>query len=220
MITCARPCFVDRSYPFGPHTHTQNWDQPSYPLAVFNSSAAQYVSGVAWHCYGGEVSAQSTVQAAYPSMSAYLTECSDGGWVSDPWDSTMQLIIGALNNYARGVIRWGIALDPSYEPHLPGGCSDCTGIVTIINATTWTPTADYWGFAHFAPFVPRNSRRIACNSTAPLMSSAFLTPDNVIVLVVYNSGSTAAAIAIGWHGASVTTSLPAMSAATFTWSNN
>ena len=122
----------------------QNWDEPYYPLAVFNSSVAKWVAGVAWHCYGGDVTAQSAVQAAYPSMNAYLTECSDGTWVPNPWDSTMQLLIGALNNYAKGVIRWGIALDPSNEPHLPGGCDTCTGIVTINNETSWLPNADYW----------------------------------------------------------------------------
>lgn len=208
----------------------QNWDEPYYPLAIFNSSVAKWVSGVAWHCYGGDVTAQSSVQAAYPSMSTYLTECSDGTWVPNPWDSTMQLLLGALNNYAKGVIRWGIALDPNNEPHLPGGCDTCTGIVTINNETSWVPNADYWvrlcslspahsaqGFAHFAPYLPRGSVRIASTTTSPLMSTAFLTPASNVVVVVYNTGQSATSVALSWHGSSVSVSLPGMSAATFTW---
>ena len=195
----------------------QNWDEPYYPLTIFNSTAAKYVSGVAWHCYGGDVSAQSTVQASFPAMGAYLTECSDGGWVADPWDSTMQLIISALQNYARGVIRWGIALNPSYGPHLPGGCTDCTGIVTVINATSWVPTADYWGFAHFSPYVPRGSVRVGITVTTPLMAVAFSTPPSNLVLVVYNTANSTSPLAVSWRGSSFTASMPAMSSATFLW---
>ena len=37
-----------------------NWDVPSQPLTVLaDSTARRYVQGVAWHCYGGSVSAQS-----------------------------------------------------------------------------------------------------------------------------------------------------------------
>ena len=61
--------------------------------------ARRYVSGVAWHCYEGDVPAQSPVHDAFPDKDAWFTECSGGewspkfaevlGWMTD------KLIIGA-----------------------------------------------------------------------------------------------------------------------------
>ena len=47
--------------------YDHNWNDPSFPETVLgDSSAAQYVTGTAWHCYAGDPSAQSTVEAAVP----------------------------------------------------------------------------------------------------------------------------------------------------------
>ena len=43
-----------------------------------DSAARRYVSGVAWHCYGGDVAAQDAVHAAHPDKDVYFTECSGG----------------------------------------------------------------------------------------------------------------------------------------------
>ena len=57
--------------------YDHNWNDPSFPETVLgDSSAAQYVTGTAWHCYSGDPSAQSTVEAVYPSYGTYETECS------------------------------------------------------------------------------------------------------------------------------------------------
>lgn len=58
-----------------------NWDEPESPLAVLADPVARkYISGVAWHCYGGNVAAQGPVHNAHPDKDAYFTECSGGGW--------------------------------------------------------------------------------------------------------------------------------------------
>ena len=57
--------------------YDHNWDQPSYPETLLaNSTAASYMAGTAFHCYAGDVSAQSTVQSAYPGKGIWFTECS------------------------------------------------------------------------------------------------------------------------------------------------
>ncbi len=57
--------------------YDHNWNDPSFPETILgDSSAAQYVTGTAWHCYAGDPSAQSTVEALYPSYGTYETECS------------------------------------------------------------------------------------------------------------------------------------------------
>ena len=61
-----------------------NWDKPESPLAVLaDREAAPFIAGVAWHCYGGNVAAQTQVHAAYPDKDAYFTECSGGEWDPD-----------------------------------------------------------------------------------------------------------------------------------------
>ena len=47
--------------------YDHNWDRPDYPQSVLsNAMARQFVAGAAFHCYGGDVSAQSQVKTAYP----------------------------------------------------------------------------------------------------------------------------------------------------------
>src|SRR6267378_898744 len=47
--------------------YDHNWDAPNYPGAVLaDVGAARYISGVAWHWYGGDVGAQTTVHNAFP----------------------------------------------------------------------------------------------------------------------------------------------------------
>ena len=52
-----------------------NCDVPSYPEYIFgDAAAAQYVDGSAWHLYGGNISALSTVHDAFPNKNVYFTE--------------------------------------------------------------------------------------------------------------------------------------------------
>ena len=56
-----------------------NWDKPEEPMGVLSDPVAgNYVDAVAWHCYGGDVAAQSPVHDAFPDKDAYMTECSGG----------------------------------------------------------------------------------------------------------------------------------------------
>jgi glucosylceramidase len=53
-----------------------NWDEPNYPIAVLNDSAAKsYIAGSAFHCYGGTVDAQTTVHNTHPTKNLYFTDC-------------------------------------------------------------------------------------------------------------------------------------------------
>src|SRR5258708_1766807 len=56
-------------------------DNPGYPTTILNNStAASYVSGTAWHCYGGSASAMSSFQGSFPNKDIYETDCSGGTW--------------------------------------------------------------------------------------------------------------------------------------------
>jgi glucosylceramidase len=61
--------------------YDHNWDNPEMPLAVLGDPVARsFIAGVAWHCYEGDVPAQSPVHDAYPDKDAWETECSGGEW--------------------------------------------------------------------------------------------------------------------------------------------
>ena len=52
-----------------------NWDKPEQPLAVLNDDGARkYLTGVAWHCYAGNVATQNEIHNAHPEMETYFTE--------------------------------------------------------------------------------------------------------------------------------------------------
>jgi glucosylceramidase len=175
-----------------------NWDAPQQPLDVLADTAARkYVQGVAWHCYGGDVGAQSTVHDRYPDKDAYFSECSGGEW-SPRFDENLKwfvntLIIGSTRNWARGVLLWNLALDPGYGPHL-GGCGNCRGVITIDTAArTYTRNVEYYALAHAGKFVAPGAVRIASSGgDSTLTHVAFRNPGNgSVAVVVLNSGATA-----------------------------
>ena len=92
-----------------------NWDEYQSPLQVLADSVApRYIAGVAWHCYGGDVAAQSLVHDAHPEKNAYFTECSGGEWAPTFADNlkwfVRTLIIEATRGWAKGVLLWNLAL--------------------------------------------------------------------------------------------------------------
>jgi len=202
-----------------------NWDHPESPTAVLSdSTAANYISGVAWHCYAGTVDAQTTVHNAFPGKDTYLTECSGGGWATNFSDNLQYdvgtLIIGATRGWAKSVLLWNLALDENSGPHT-GGCTNCRGIVTI-NSTTGAVTrnVEYYALAHASKFVRSGAQRIASNSiSGGIQTVAFRNADDAsIALLVANPTGQAQAFAVRVSGRSFSYSLPARSVATLTWS--
>jgi glucosylceramidase len=201
-----------------------NWDLPQEPSAVLaDPVASRYVSAVAWHCYAGEVSAQSQVHDAYPDKDAYLTECSGGTW--EPVRSggltlqARQLVIGTTRNWARGVLFWNLALDENRGPHA-GGCDTCRGVVTIDSRNgTVTRTDDYYALAHASRFVRPGAWRVASSEAqSDVDNVAFLNPDDgSIVLVVTNSSAAPREVSVGEAQRRFAYTLPAKSVATFVW---
>jgi glucosylceramidase len=200
-----------------------NWDEPQSPLAVLgDSTARRYVAGVAWHCYGGDVTAQSTVHDSFPSVDTYFTECSGGEWAPKFGDNLVwnvrTLVIGATRNWARGVLLWNLALDENHGPHL-GGCGDCRGVVTIDSKTgAVTRNVEYYALAHASRFVKPGARRIA---TAPnvegLESVAFRNSDRSTALIVVNTASSDQRFAVRSKGGGFEYALPAGAVATLRW---
>jgi len=207
--------------------YDHNWNDPSFPETVLgDSAAAQYVVGTAWHCYAGNPSAQSTVEAQYPSYGTYFTECS-GTQASNTADTfadtldweTENLIIDATRNYAKTVATWNMALNPSGGPSM--NCTNCTGVVTVNNsAGTATYNAEYYSLGQASKFVKPGAVRIGSNTfgSGNIEDVAFQNPDGSTALIVLNSNtSSASTFGVNENGSSFNYTLPAGAVATFTW---
>jgi glucosylceramidase len=200
-----------------------NWDEPDSPLRVLADSVARrYIAGVAWHCYGGDVSAQTKVHDAYPAKDAYFTECSGGEWAPSFADNLVwnvrTLIIGATRNWARGVLLWNLALDEHHGPHT-GGCGNCRGVVTIDSQSgAVTRNVEYYALAHASRFVRPQARRIGSTSgVAGLESVAFRNTDGSTALIVVNAGVAERRFVVRWAGKTLVYLLPAGAVATLRW---
>jgi glucosylceramidase len=202
--------------------YDHNWDLASSPMTVLADKAANpYVAGVAWHCYGGDVSAQSTVHNAYPTKEAYFTECSGGEWASafgENFAWTLKtLIVNSTRHWSKGVLMWNLALDENYGPH-KGGCGNCRGVVTIHSKTgEVTRNQEYYAFGHASKFVKVGAVRVASDSKDGIDTVAFKNPDGTIALIAVNGGTAVKTFAVSSASRTFSYNLPAYSGATFVW---
>lgn len=200
-----------------------NWDHPEMPLAVLGDRGARrYIAGVAWHCYDGDVPAQSKVHDAYPDKDAWETECSGGEW-SPKFAETLgwmtdKLIIGAANNWARGSLVWNLALDPQHGPH-HGGCTDCRGVVTIDPASgSVTRNVEYYVLGHASRFVLPGAYRVAATKRSDdVEAAAFLNPDGSRIAILHRKRGEAP-VMIAVDGERYAVPLANGSVATLRWS--
>lgn len=205
--------------------YDHNWDQPGYPTTVFNNATASpYVAGVAWHCYGGSVSAENTLHNSFPNKDTWLTECSGGNWAPYYNDfaanlkgETENLIILNARYWSKSAVLWNMALDPSNGP-TNGGCTTCRGVVTV-NGGSYTKTVDYYVLGHASKFVRSGAYRISSNTfgSSSIEDVAFKNPDGSLVVLALNNASSAQTLKILISGQSVSYSLPAGAVATFKW---
>ena len=202
-----------------------NWDKWMYPIEVLDDPQARtIVDGSAFHCYAGSVIGQGIVHDAYPDKNLYFTECSGGTWIGGfaaGFTSDMKnLVIGATRNWAKTVIKWNIALDASHNPH-SGGCATCDGLVTIDpkSESGFTYNFDYYSIGQASKFVLPGAYRIASSTFtfSGFESTAFKNPNGSKVLIVSNTTGDGVPFVVRWGNRAFTYTLPAGSAATFTW---
>jgi glucosylceramidase len=201
-------------------TYDHNCDQPDYPIAVLSDAAAYaFVNGSAFHLYAGDINtALARVHNAFPDKAIYFTEqftSSNGDFGGDLKWHLKNVIIGSMRNWSLTALEWNLANDPTYNPHTPGGCTECKGALTI--GTSIIRNVAYYIIAHASKFVPAGSVRITSSLTATLQTVAFKTPAGKKVLIVENDGTTNATFNVRFKNKWVTTTLPAGSVGTYYW---
>jgi glucosylceramidase len=204
-------------------------DVNDYPQQLLASPAAQYIAGIAYHCYSGDPSAMTALHNQFPGKDIYFTECS-GSQSADPantFSDTLKwharnLILGATRNWAKTVVNWNIALDPSNGPHT-GGCGTCTGVVTVNPDGIVTRNAEFYTLGHLARFVRPGAVRIASTSfgttgwNGQVLDAAFRNPDGSTVLVAHNENDNPQTFAVREGTRTFAYTLPGGALATFVW---
>jgi glucosylceramidase len=185
--------------------YDHNWDHPEYPLEILSRQSGEekkIFDGVAWHCYGGEMTkALEEIRGSYPAASQHITECTGSfpsstcditqgmtsfGW-NHEWDM-QNLFLGAAGVGSSSGTKWIIALDENCGPVLPGveytfgrpfvsiPLSLDPEVMTFEDVK-WNQ--DYWTTAHMSKFISPQDVRIQTtlqeggNYTKNFLSEAF-----------------------------------------------
>jgi glucosylceramidase len=184
-----------------------------------DAAARPFIDGTAFHLYAGDISALSAVHNLHPDKNLYFTEQwtgANGTFDGDLKWHIRHVIIGSMRNRSRIALEWNLANDDAYQPHTPGGCSQCKGALTLDGAIN--RNVSYYIIAHVSKFVPPGS--VVLTSNIPnnnLPNVAFKTPEGKKILLVLNGGGTDAAFNIKFGGKTASATLPAASVGTFSW---
>lgn len=196
--------------------YDHNCDNTEFPIYVANNSS--YVDGSAFHLYGGNISAMTTVKTA-TNKNVYFTEqytATSGSFSGDLNWHLQNVMIGSVNNWAKTVLEWNLVSDSQGGPHTPGGSTVSRGAVTI-DGSTITRRVGYYIIAHASKFVRPGALRISSNSAGNIQTTAFRNSDGSKVLLALNNGSSNVTFKVKWGNQSFTYTLAGGAAATFKW---
>ena len=201
--------------------YDHNCDRTDYPIDVLSDTTANpFIDGSAFHLYGGDISALSTVHNAFPTKNVYFTEqwtSSDGNFGEDLKWHLKNVVIGSMRNWSKNALEWNLANNSSFGPNTPGGCTKCKGAITINASERFVRNVGYYIIAHASKFVPAGSVRIKSNLSENLKNVAFKTPTGKIVLIVENDGNSSELFNIKYNGKWVATTLESGSVGTYIW---
>jgi len=201
--------------------YDHNWDQPVYPQAILADStltSSPQIGGIAWHWYAGTPGAMSVLHNQYPNRNNYVTEASGGTWITDEVKTDFETITQSMRNWSSSYIKWGLALDENRGPFIPGGCGDCTPLITVNQSSgAVSYNIDYYTLGHFSKFVLPGAVRIYSSNAPRIVTSAFMNSRGTEVLVAYNDSSSTQTFQVTSHSRSFVYTLPALAGATFVW---
>lgn len=196
-----------------------NCDRPDYPVDVLTDAGARpYIDGSAFHLYGGDISALSTVHSAFPDKHVYFTEqytSSTGDFGGDLRWHVKNVIIGSMRNWSRNALEWNLANNPGFGPHTNGGCTVCKGALTI--GASVNRNVAYYIIAHASKFVRPGSVRIQSTLSGSLHNVAFVAPNGNKVLLVLNDGSASQTFNVQFRDKWFTSTLEAGAVGTYIW---
>lgn len=211
--------------------HNYNYDnmsdQQGYPLHLYEDpETSKYLTGAAYHNYGGNRRELNVVHNRFPDKELIFTETSIGTW-NNGRDLKARLLadmqevaLGTVNNWCKGVIVWNLMLDNDRGPNREGGCQTCYGAVDIdYDYKTITRNSHYYIISHLSAVVKPDAVRIGTKGYDgnDLVWSAFENPDGSYSLVIVNKLETEKSVTVDDSKHNFTYTLPAQSVVSFKW---
>ena len=197
------------------YDHNYNYDnkddQQGYPCKIYEDpEAAQYVTGTAFHDYGGNRKELLHVHQAAPQKDLMFTESSIGTWnnghdLQKTLLNNMESIgIGTINNWCSAVMIWNLMLETDFNgnrpsnkggmPNRPGGCQTCFGAVDLNmdDLKTIYPNSHYYMICHLSAVINPGAIRIGTSecTDSSLAYSAFKNTDGSYAFIIINKSET------------------------------
>lgn len=154
-------------------------------------NAVNAFSGLAFHWYSGDHFEQLRIfKEMYPDKKLIFTEgCIERYADKSPVANAERYahdMIGNINNGTNAFLDWNLFLDENGGPnHVGNFCSAPIQGNTEADKVIYNPS--YYYIGHFSKFIPRGSRRIGVSKFSDrIETTAFLTPDNRRVIVIFN----------------------------------
>lgn len=192
-----------------------------------DDAAAQYITGAAYHNYGGNRQELLRVHDRRPDKQLLFTETSIGTW-NHGRDFDKRLIedmeevgLGTVNNWCTGVMVWNLMLDSDRGPWREGGCKTCYGAVDIDRKDykTITKNSHYYVISHLSVVVKPGAVRIGSTGMGDeeLVYTGFENKDGSIALVLLNKSKEARTISVVDKATRFSYTVPAKSVVSYLW---
>lgn len=208
-----------------------NADGYEFGLEVLRDSTAnEYVSGVAFHGYYGNrfdlEYAYQQINSEFPDKELYFTEMTAGDWSVDFASNISYAlehnILPTLNNNGTFVTYWNLILDEDNRP-FAGGAGNSNGIMTLSNDDSgYRKNAEYYALSHLSQFLELEkgpSTRISTETSNDMIqSSAYVRHDGKLVVLLMNTSDLLdEEIEISYKGKQVVYTIQPQSVITLVW---
>mmetsp|Transcript_70546 Transcript_70546/g.228489 ORF Transcript_70546/g.228489 Transcript_70546/m.228489 type:complete len:841 (-) Transcript_70546:76-2598(-) len=171
---------------------------------IYNDpAAAKHVWGMGYHWYGdprAEWWADAGSQVCFNNVAAVhdlrpekhiiVTEtCQELGPHIGDWavaERYAESIITDFNNWCEGWIDWNLLLDETGGPNHVGNCCSAPIIADTVNDRVLLQPSYYY-IGHFSRYIQPGAQRVLCTANRDcLEATAFVNPDETLVVVVMN----------------------------------
>lgn len=210
--------------------HNYNYDniedQRGYPTHIYqDAEASQYITGAAYHSYGGSASEMTNIHNANPDKKLIFTETTAGVWnspgvrICSTTTDLRWLMIPVLKNWGCAFMVWNMMLDSDRGPFRPGGCSIGNGAVDIEKSDyrTIAYNSYYYIVCLASVGIPVGSVRIETSGDhANVETVAFVRPDGGYSVLFNNVDNAPHTLTVAGP-ASFTFAIEAKSAMVLTW---
>lgn len=215
--------------------HNYNYDNMSdqfnYPVKIYDDAvASQYITGAAYHNYGGNKIELLNIHNQAPDKELIFTETSIGTWNNGQdlttrlMDDMSEVALGTVNNWCKAVIVWNLMLDSNRGPNREHGCRTCYGAVDInvSNYKTIVRNSHYYIIGHLSSVVKPGATRIRATGyhATGLTHSAFENTDGTYAFVLQNNSNESKSITLSDGVNHFSWLVPAKSVVSYRWNKN